>query len=57
MDDDEKAEDDDEEEDEDSLAYPSSFLNMNIPGGLASLLPPNMQVRIKKNIFRSFQLF
>ena len=36
--------DDDDDDDEDGLAYPSSFLNMNIPGGLSSLLPPNMQV-------------
>jgi hypothetical protein len=37
--------DDEDDEDGDGLAYPSSFLNMNIPGGLSSLLPPNMQVK------------
>ena len=40
---------DDEDEDGDGLAYPSSFLN--IPGGLSSLLPPNMQVRKCKTDF------
>ena len=39
--------DEDEDEEGDGLAYPSSFLNMNIPGGLSSLLPPNMQVKYK----------
>ena len=37
--------DDDDDDDDETLPFPASFLNLNIPGGLSSLLPPNMQVR------------